>query len=339
MIGSNGTAPGELRDPYGLAIDSAGDLYVGEYYNYRVQNFSPDGRFLGKLIGADFPSQSTETHGRCAGNWLLPCSIFADPKGRVYVTHTAAELLEQTISIFSSSGKLFRHYPELLLGYGGYTDTHFGASPVYSAAVAVDSKGHIWAAIVQEPVRFDPSKPRYEWEHEKQGVRIFKLARNGKELLSFGKYGRASGELGQPKVEGIGTALLAIDKADNIWVVDPGDNRVQRFDANVRYLSHIGPRVGPSGALRQPWGVAVGKHGNIYVADATRIWMFDAAGELVALCAYLSDRPPVIDAMDTWPYRGLVVDADGNIYVTDGTTDSVRKFVPKRPAGGSVPLD
>lgn len=40
-IGSRGTGPGQFRSPSGIALNSAGELYVGDAGNYRVQKFSP----------------------------------------------------------------------------------------------------------------------------------------------------------------------------------------------------------------------------------------------------------------------------------------------------------
>jgi len=37
---------GEFNEPLGLAVDHAGDLYVVDYNNHRVQKFGPDGKFI-----------------------------------------------------------------------------------------------------------------------------------------------------------------------------------------------------------------------------------------------------------------------------------------------------
>src|SRR5437660_10191424 len=45
--GSAGAGRGEFNDPRGLATDGAGDLYVADHGNNRVQKLGPTGRFLG----------------------------------------------------------------------------------------------------------------------------------------------------------------------------------------------------------------------------------------------------------------------------------------------------
>ena len=44
--GKKGTAPGEFQTPHGLAMDSAGRLFVADRSNNRVQVFDQDGKYL-----------------------------------------------------------------------------------------------------------------------------------------------------------------------------------------------------------------------------------------------------------------------------------------------------
>ena len=45
--GSDGTAPGEFSAPIGVAIGPAGDVYVTDSGNNRIQRFRPDGTLVG----------------------------------------------------------------------------------------------------------------------------------------------------------------------------------------------------------------------------------------------------------------------------------------------------
>ena len=44
--GKKGSAPGEFDAPHGLAMDSAGRLFVADRSNSRIQIFDQDGKFL-----------------------------------------------------------------------------------------------------------------------------------------------------------------------------------------------------------------------------------------------------------------------------------------------------
>ncbi len=48
-FGSDGSAPGQFSEPVGLAFDSAGNLYVADTWNGRIQKFGPDMTFLREI--------------------------------------------------------------------------------------------------------------------------------------------------------------------------------------------------------------------------------------------------------------------------------------------------
>jgi hypothetical protein len=61
-----------------LAFNSAGELYVVEYGNHRVQKFTPEGKSLGCWGGP----------GREPGQLFSPWALVVDSKGRVHVVDT-----------------------------------------------------------------------------------------------------------------------------------------------------------------------------------------------------------------------------------------------------------
>jgi sugar lactone lactonase YvrE len=66
--GEPGSGPGQFNLPHGIAVDSAGTVYVADRENSRIQLFSPDGTF------------------RDAWDWVnRPCDVFVDPDDTVYV--------------------------------------------------------------------------------------------------------------------------------------------------------------------------------------------------------------------------------------------------------------
>ncbi len=74
-VGSIGDDPGELRNPSGMAIDAAGNLYVAEYDGDRVQIFGADGTPLG-FVGA----------GEGPDALLNPSYVTFAPDGTLYVS-------------------------------------------------------------------------------------------------------------------------------------------------------------------------------------------------------------------------------------------------------------
>jgi hypothetical protein len=44
--GTFGTGPGQFNEPYRVAVDALGSVYVADQFNYRIQKFTADGSYL-----------------------------------------------------------------------------------------------------------------------------------------------------------------------------------------------------------------------------------------------------------------------------------------------------
>ncbi len=83
---------GEFNFPTYIAVDKDGNIYVVDTLNFRVQIFSPEGRFLhtfGKV-------------GRAPGQFFRPKGIGIDSEGHIYVADAAFN----NIQIFDRQGRL-----------------------------------------------------------------------------------------------------------------------------------------------------------------------------------------------------------------------------------------
>ena len=57
-IGSKGSGDGQLRVPFGLAIDKFNRLIFCDWRNRRLQLFTLDGKYVAKMAGSFFDSNS-----------------------------------------------------------------------------------------------------------------------------------------------------------------------------------------------------------------------------------------------------------------------------------------
>jgi DNA-binding beta-propeller fold protein YncE len=76
--GSPGSGPGQFASPEGVAVDGAGNVYVTDTYNHRVQAFTNDGEFL----------MQWGSFGSAPGQFYRPKGIAVAADGRIYVCDT-----------------------------------------------------------------------------------------------------------------------------------------------------------------------------------------------------------------------------------------------------------
>ncbi|TFH40741.1 MAG: hypothetical protein E4G96_06920 [Chrysiogenales bacterium] len=135
----------------------------------------------------------------------------------------------------------------------------------------------------------------------------------GEPLASFGESGSGEGRFHGP--EGV-----SFGGRGDIYVVDSGNNRVQKFDGTGRYILAFGKKGEYEGELSKPTDVAVIRD-RVYVTDTGngRIAVFDDSGNFVSNVAMPDTSAP----------RGIT--AKGNILMI---SDEVRGLLFFDPASG-----
>ena len=108
----------------------------------------------------------------------------------------------------------------------------------------------------------------------------------------------------------------------SLYVADSRNHRIQHIGADGSALAAWGSfgdansGNAPGGTFNEPWDVAIGKDGSVYVSDTWnhRVQKFTADGQFVKMWGYFGQG----EAPDAfWGPRGLAVDQDGRLYVMD----------------------
>jgi len=115
---------------------------------------------------------------------------------------------------------------------------------------------------------------------------------------------------------------VAVAPDGSLYVSDIAANRIFHFAAEGSLLHSWGgygaseAEPAPPGTFNEPWGVAVGPDGSVYVADTWnhRIQKFSAEGEFLTMWGVFgqAERPEAF-----WGPRDVATDAQGRVFVSD----------------------
>jgi streptogramin lyase len=169
-----------------------------------------------------------------------------------------------------------------------------------------------------------------------------------------GRFGSADG-IGSAARFGFGAFDVATDNLGNLYVADSGNNTIRKItpDGTVTTLAgdsdpfSRGGVDGTGSAARfdSPDGLTVDSAGNVYVADSSStIRKITPAGVVTTLAglAYATGSADGTgSAARFFLPRDVVVDADGNLFVTDSGNFTIRKITPAgvvTTVAGSVAL-
>jgi hypothetical protein len=103
---------------------------------------------------------------------------------------------------------------------------------------------------------------------------------------------------------------VAFDRADNLYVLDGGGNRVVVFDRAGKFVRQFGKKGGGPGEFQAPVGMTVQGDGTVAVADlAARSYsLFSPDGRYLRSVAFLDDYMPMVigGSFSSHPRGGVV---------------------------------
>ncbi len=140
----------------------------------------------------------------------------------------------------------------------------------------------------------------------------------------FGTAGLGAGQFNAPRG-------IAFAPDGSLYVADSRNHRIQHFDAEGGFLGMWGSfndgsaGEAPLGTFNEPWGVAVGPDGSVYVSDTWnhRIQKFSPDGTPKLAWG----RYGLAETGESfWGPRGIAVDGNGRVFVADTGNKRVAVF-------------
>ena len=115
-FGSLGSGNGQIKSPYGIAVDANGNVWVGDNGNDRVDEFNEKGEYV-----SQFGSAGT---GAGQFSFSYPIGVAVDAKGDVWVTDSNNNRVEKWLAPATKKGNEGAHDSQTIY-YGA------GANPTY----------------------------------------------------------------------------------------------------------------------------------------------------------------------------------------------------------------
>jgi len=226
--GQSPPAPGTFVEPWGVALDARGNVYVADTWNHRVQKFDENGKFLLEW------GSSAGTGGGPDRFWG-PRGIAAGADGRVYLTDTG----NKRVVVFDANGKFLQ---EFNAEGDGSLDEPVGVASGADGRVYVADTWNLRVAVFSAGGQFQTSWPVQGWSSDSldnkpyiavdaqgrmyvtdpEAYRVIVFSPAGEPLAVFGEFGPEENAFGLP----VGIASTA---DGTLWVLDAGNNRLAKF--------------------------------------------------------------------------------------------------------------
>lgn len=237
---AQGNAPGgSFNEPWGVAVAPNGNVYVVDTWNYRVQKFSADGKFLSMWGSNGFAESPVAFYG--------PRGVAVAPNGNVFVVDTGNKRIvvydaqDNYITQFGVSGMDNGQLDEPVgialddQGLVYITDTWNSRIQVFSP----DSTGLVYNSVntwdvnawygqsLENKPFIAVDKNQNIFISDPEGCRVIEFTSAGTPVRTWGDCGFAQNQFSLP----VG---LAVDKSGGLWVSDAGENnRLLHFPASA----------------------------------------------------------------------------------------------------------
>jgi len=282
----------------GVAVDRKGNIWVAE----RCGANTCAGSKLAPILEFDPSGKLLTSFG--AEMFVFPHGITADRDGNIWVTDgDGKDGKGHQVFKFSPTGKVL-----MTLGKAGVAGTSEDTFNKPSA-VAIATNGDIFVA---------------DGHGGESNARIVKFSKDGKFIMTWGKKGSAPGDLNIPHA-------LAFDSKGRLFVADRGNNRIQIFDQNGKFIDQWQQ-------FSRPSGLFIDKNDVIYVADsesgsvakdhgAWKRGIRVGSAKDGSLTAFIPDPNADPNYTGTSAAEGVAADSKGVIYGAEVGPKDLKKYV------------
>jgi trimeric autotransporter adhesin len=333
--GDGGPATSAQFVAAGIAVDSAGNLYIADAANGRIRKVS--GGIITTVAGNGTPGFNGDGVAALNAQLNAPVAVALDSAGTLHFVDANNNRVRKI-----SNGLVTTVAGTGIASFGGDNGPATSAS-MNPGAIAFDSSGTLYIA--------DSGNNRIR--RVRNGI-ITTVAGTGGGS-PYGNFGGDEGpatnaQLAQPRG-------IAFDSAGNLYIADTGNHRIREVSNGIiTTVAGAGSGNSPVGAfggdnfpavnaqLNAPSAIAADSSGNLYIADGNNNRVRKVAGGVITTLvggASSGDNGPATNTRLLQP-TGVAVDSAGSLYVVDTQNRTVRRVtngVISTVAGGGSLTD
>ncbi len=299
----------QLEEPYGVAVDSNGDVFIADTGNRRIRKVTISTGNISTYAGTGGAGSTNGARASASFTWMY--DVAADSSNNLYIADRANSIVR------------------LLTAATGQVSTIFGptVSTISLSAVegvGVDSSGNLWAA-------------------SQDGNRVFKRTSSGTGSRFAGTYPLGGGFSGDgfaaTSAQLSSPRDAAVDSSGNVYIADSGNHRIRRVTTSGNITTFAGTgtasSTGDGGAassatLNSPEKLILDSSDNIYIGETggNRVRKIDTSGNISTIAGLgptaVGDGGAAASSSLNTPY-GAAADASGNVYIADTAGNRVRR--------------
>ena len=320
--GELGSAAGQFSSPAGIAIDSAGNVFVADSVNNRIQQFDQNGNYLGEWGAL----------GSGNAQFDFPAGIAIASDGTIYVVDTN----NGRVQMFDTTGSYTGEW-----GSPGLSDGEF-SSPSF---VAIDSTDNIYVAdqgndrvqkfttggvylsqwgasgaangefFAPTGLALDPGGNIFVVDSGNNRIQVF--SPSGSYITQWGVDGSGNGQFNNPQGIGIGSD-------GTIYVADRDNLRIQEFNDSMDYEAswYVYGYQLPSAS-----DIAVDSSDSIYVSTNSHIKKYTSDG------FFIDQWSANVANQGAYP-RAIAIDQNDTVYLTK--TENAGNAISQYSSNGTL---